>query len=281
MTWYYVLNDQQKGPVEEAELRRLVQERALDEYTLVWREGMANWQPYAEALPRSPSVAAAPPLVPATAPAPARSEGVVCAECGQVFPTDQVIQIANRNICARCKPIATQKLREGVVSESDSERIRKEHISHEASVKSVGFLYFLSALFVGLAGFGGVMAAVSSSGGGVGTPLAVFFIGLCAVQIWAGMGLRQLKGWARIPTGIISALGLLAFPVGTVINLYILYLLFSKKGNMVFSDDYKRVIQETPQIKYRTSIVVWIFLGLLLILIVLGLGSALFVARRH
>jgi hypothetical protein len=280
MTWYYVLKDQQKGPVEEAELRRLVQERALDEYTLVWREGMVNWQPYAEALPQSPSVAVAPPLVQATA--PVVSEGVVCAECGQVFPPDQVIQIANRNICARCKPIATQKLREGVVSESDSERIRKEHISHEASVKSVGFLYFLGALFVGLAGLGGVIAAASGSGGGgVGAPLAIFFLGLCAVQIWAGTGLRKLKGWARIPSGIISALGLLAFPLGTVINLYILYLLFSKKGNMVFSDDYKRVIQETPQIKYRTSIVVWVFLGLLLILIVIGLGSALFVARRH
>ncbi|HKB60455.1 MAG TPA: hypothetical protein VKC56_10480, partial [Gallionellaceae bacterium] len=68
----------------------------------------------------------------------------------------------------------------------------------------------------------------------------------------------------RIVAGVLAGLGLLGFPFGTVISAFILYLLFSKKGAMVFSDEYKQVIADTPDIKYRTSIIVWIFLALLI-----------------
>ena len=95
---------------------------------------------------------------------------------------------------------------------------------------------------------------------------------VAGLQIWTAIGLRQLRSWARIVSGVLSGIGLLGFPLGTLLNGYILYLLFSKKGTMVFSDEYKRVIELTPGIKYRTSIVVWIFLGLLLVL----LGVAVF-----
>jgi hypothetical protein len=77
------------------------------------------------------------------------------------------------------------------------------------------------------------------------------------------------KAWARIPSAILSGLGLISFPLGTLINGYILYLLFSKKDSTIFSDDYKQVIQETPHNKYQTSLLVWIFLGLLALLVVL------------
>jgi hypothetical protein len=45
----------------------------------------------------------------------------------------------------------------------------------------------------------------------------------------------------------------------------------SRKGVVVFSDEYKAVIEATPEIRYKTSIVVWIFLAILLI-VVLGLA---------
>ena len=109
--------------------------------------------------------------------------------------------------------------------------------------------------------------------------VAALFALLGAGQIWVGTGLRRLRRWARIPTGILSGLGLLGFPLGTVINAYILYLIFSQKGKMVFSDEYQAVIEQTPHIKYRTSIVVWILLGLVLALMALGIIMA-FVARR-
>ncbi len=63
---------------------------------------------------------------------------------------------------------------------------------------------------------------------------------------------------------IILAIGLLGFPCGTVISAYLLYLLFSPKGELVFSDPYEEIIQGTPHIKYKTSIIVWIFLFILI-----------------
>ena len=60
----------------------------------------------------------------------------------------------------------------------------------------------------------------------------------------------------------------------SVQSIGVLYLIFSKKGAMVFSDEYKEIIRQTPEMKYRTSIVVWIFLGLLVLLIVVGIISA-------
>jgi hypothetical protein len=40
--------------------------------------------------------------------------------------------------------------------------------------------------------------------------------------------------------------------------------LFSNKGEMVFSDRYEEIIQGTPHIKYKTLIIVWIFLFILI-----------------
>jgi hypothetical protein len=73
-----------------------------------------------------------------------------------------------------------------------------------------------------------------------------------------------------VPIGIIASIGLFFFPWGTVINGYILWLLFSSKGRFVMSPEYQEVIAATPHMKHRTSIVV-ILLGILL-LVVLGSG---------
>jgi len=271
MAWYYISDNQQKGPIEQTEFEGLAKQGVITDSTLVWQQGMANWQACRQV---SPSVLTTPPA-PSFAPAQASSSGVVCAQCGHSFPLDQVIKIGNQYVCAGCKPIAVQKLREGIVN-SDVEQLRKEHISHEASVKSIGLLYFLGAAFLLLAAVGFTAAPSARSG----LAIAALFVGLAALQIWTGVGLRRLRPWARIPSGILSGVGLLAFPIGTLINGYILYLLFSKKGATVFSDEYKQAIEQTPHIKYRTSIVVWIFVVLLLVLVVGGALIAFFASRR-
>ena len=94
------------------------------------------------------------------------------------------------------------------------------------------------------------------------------------LQAACGFHLRRLRPLARIPVGIISALGLLAIPLGTLINGYILYLLFSKKGRFILSPEYQAIVAATPEIKYRTSIVIWILLGLVLVFIVGAIGAS-------
>ena len=77
---------------------------------------------------------------------------------------------------------------------------------------------------------------------------------------------------------MLSAIGLLGFPIGTLINGYILYLFLSKKGRTIFAPAYQDVIAATPHVKYRTSIVIWIFLALLVGLILFAAVGA-FVGR--
>ena len=42
--WYYEFNHQPTGPVEEAEISRLLQNGTITALTLVWRDGMADWK---------------------------------------------------------------------------------------------------------------------------------------------------------------------------------------------------------------------------------------------
>ncbi len=49
MDWYYVDNGRRIGPVDESTLDVLLKAGAVGAGTLVWREGMADWAPYAVA----------------------------------------------------------------------------------------------------------------------------------------------------------------------------------------------------------------------------------------
>ena len=118
MNWYYVDAGQQAGPVDEAQLGELVRSGKIQSDTLVWREGMANWQPYSQVkAPASP--AAAPPPAQAVADPEATREAV-CVECGQIFNKDDMIRHGGNYVCATCKPVFMQKLAEGAKVASGS-----------------------------------------------------------------------------------------------------------------------------------------------------------------
>lgn len=147
---------------------------------------------------------------------------------------------------------------------SEAEAIRREHIKHEASIRSVGILYYLS---------GGLMALIAAmfvaglTDINFGIGLAVVYGALAALSIVVGHQIRALRPWARIAAIVLSVIGLFGFPLGTLINGYILYLLLSKKGQRIFASDYADIVAATPHVKYKTSIVLWIILGVLLLLI--------------
>ena len=71
MTWYYAIGNERQGPVDDAELDRLIASRTITPETLVWRAGMADWQPLAQARPQAVRPAPPPPApIPAPVPAP-------------------------------------------------------------------------------------------------------------------------------------------------------------------------------------------------------------------
>lgn len=158
---------------------------------------------------------------------------------------------------------------------SDAEAVRSEHIKHEASVKSVGILYYIGGVMMLVATI--VLTSIFMAGAQTDSVLMPFGIifaiyGVFIVVSFAlGYGVRKLASWARIPAIIVSCIGLLGFPVGTLINGYILYLLLSEKGRRIFEPDYAEIVAATPHIKYRTSIVVWVVLAIL----ILGIGAAI------
>ena len=164
---------------------------------------------------------------------------------------------------------------------SDVEQFRKKYLTHEASVKSIGVLYLIGAFLLVPMGVFIIVGSLSGGNQANGAPLVIaavggFYIILGFFQGFVGAGLRKLRGWTRTAAIVLSAFGLLGFPVGTLISGYFLYLLASEKGRIVFSEQYKEAIAQTPHIKYKTSIVVWIFLGLLVALIAVGVLALLF-----
>ena len=91
-----------------------------------------------------------------------------------------------------------------------------------------------------------------------------------------GIAIRRLRKWSRVVATIFACIGLLGFPVGTLISAYILYLLLSAQGTMVFSSEYQQIIAETPHVKYQSSKAVkWILIIMVFIFLAI-LGFALF-----
>ena len=159
------------------------------------------------------------------------------------------------------------------VHNTEAEQIRQAHLSHEASVKSIGTLYYLGAilLLLVLFGYSSTLLRVFNEGAAGGSEVgmliggALLMLGLIVFQWILAGGLRKLRPWVRIPTIILSIIGLLGFPLGTLISGYILYLMFAAKSKMVFSPEYREIIAATPHLRYRTSFLKTVLVVILII----------------
>lgn len=167
---------------------------------------------------------------------------------------------------------------------TDAESIRRELLSHEASIRSVGTLYviggvlaLIGTLFM-LIGIGAVLFGEELDGLGTGTlfGLTIAYGLFAAFSIYLGLLLRKADGRAKTGTTILSVLGLLGFPIGTLINAFILYLLHSEKGKRVLAPEYQEVIAATPHIRYKTPTWLIVLLVLFAALIALLLLVAIF-----
>jgi hypothetical protein len=154
-----------------------------------------------------------------------------------------------------------------------AELVRREHLHTEVSIQAVGRLYLLGCILILLAFSGIFIASFASMRNGnvslisfAGSALGA--LAVCAAYGAAGFGLRKFRPWARIVATIIAVIGLIGFPIGTIISGYILYLMWNGKGRTIFTAAYQDVIAATPHVKYKTSIVVWIILGIVLLLLV-------------
>jgi hypothetical protein len=126
--------------------------------------------------------------------------------------------------------------------------------SVQTHVKVLGVIYLavggcmlLGALFLTLT-MGGVAGIVDAAAdpedaavaipilGIAGTALAAF-LGIFALpSLLTGYGLFTFKSWARIVGIVLSAFSLINIPIGTVIGLYGLWILFNKETERLFNN---------------------------------------------
>lgn len=107
MAWYYMNGQERVGPINEAEFEVLVNDGAVTPETYVWRESMTNWMRYGEAVTRAEGMDAQPS---GQTDAPTQQ---LCSECGNLFPPSEMVRYSDTFICAACKPVFFQRLKEG------------------------------------------------------------------------------------------------------------------------------------------------------------------------
>ena len=105
MQWYYADNQQSIGPVEDEAFKTLVQDGKIKMDTLVWHEGMPQWDKYGTVVPNAALT---------TQVRSAVNLGTAnCAQCGQSCRINQMVEFQGTRICADCKPKFFQRVQEG------------------------------------------------------------------------------------------------------------------------------------------------------------------------
>ena len=156
----------------------------------------------------------------------------------------------------------------------DAESIRRQFLNHEASIRSIGFLYLLGFFGMVLLGISSLFMLFSSETMGAGLLMLAVAGVIGLLNYYLGTGLRRLDPKVRLGATILAVIGLLGFPFGTLINGYILYLLHGEKGKRVLTREYQQVVAATPHIKYRTPLWVWLFILAILALFVFAVTMA-------
>lgn len=146
-----------------------------------------------------------------------------------------------------------------------AESLRHRHLFHEAAIRSYSWIFFAVGFLFTLAIISFFEVFITKS-----QPwwlleamvmLLAFVFGL--VQIFVGFGLRSLTNFGRIGGSLLSIMGFLLFPIGTIPSSYLLYLFWSEQGKVVFSDQYRAAMRATPHIRYETSRLIKFFATLL------------------
>ncbi|MDA7915069.1 hypothetical protein N9B98_02255, partial [bacterium] len=125
---------------------------------------------------------------------------------------------------------------------NEFENIRRSHLNHEASIRSFGFIYYLGGgllllMGCGWIGFGLMPTNVQQPNASFAatTVMAGLWVVIGLLQIFVARGMRTLNPIGRIGGSLFGLIGLLFIPVGTLISVYLLYLLLSAKGRFIFS----------------------------------------------
>jgi uncharacterized RDD family membrane protein YckC len=215
MQWFYVENEEQAGPVDDAGFARLQSEGLIQDQTLVYCQGMADWMTLADARSQgfwtAPSAAPEPvppaqnPLAAGMKPRQTEASGMVaCPSCGTRVWENELIPLGDRYVCAHCRDVNLQKIREGV--DPLGANVRYAGFGHRFLGSFVDWIIMQVYSVVLNAMFG--MGILDDAGGVLETPLlityfalailvplayAVYFLGNPRFQATPGMMAAKIK----------------------------------------------------------------------------------------
>ncbi len=180
-----------------------------------------------------------------------------------------------------------------------SEEVRQAYLRHEASVRSLGTIHYVASFLFFIAAFSvfSVLAVRTPPRDEEILALAIG-LGVCvvlgALNLALGGGLRGLRPWARATETILAAFALGGLIIGAVvlgiafgnpaggriagvagclvlalIPVYVIYLLRTRRGRMVFSREYGDVIERTPHIRPPTGRGLLVALAVIVLLLTL------------
>jgi uncharacterized RDD family membrane protein YckC len=115
MNLYYADEGRQVGPIDKTELQSLIKARKIDSRTLVWQPGMQGWEELGLFVRRKTQGGSR------TEQAASTVKQSLCSECGQAFAENDMIRFAEAWVCAGCKPLFVQKIKEGVTLAGEME----------------------------------------------------------------------------------------------------------------------------------------------------------------
>ena len=99
--WYYLEGSEQIGPMSEEQFQTKVQDGTVTPETLVWHQGMADWQAYGQVTSSQSS-------------SPANSGQTLCPNCGAWVTSEDLVQVDRISVCPHCKEDYVQRIKEGL-----------------------------------------------------------------------------------------------------------------------------------------------------------------------
>ena len=148
---------------------------------------------------------------------------------------------------------------------ADWESIRRKHLSHEASLRAYGLIMLLGVAFlmllIGISLYQIFIdegVPLNSPSGLIGAAARAMLLGIIALYLFTGLALWQLHVLSRVGGTLVGLLQLLAFPVGTLLGAYLLYLVWSPKSQVIFSPRYREIRAATPHLRYQWMLAVWV-----------------------
>lgn len=187
--WFYAIGDERKGPVSEEALQKLARDGKINNDSLVWKEGMADWLPYAQV-----SIGSAPPTIPDEIIPGGETER--CAYSGKVMPKSEMIPYGDVWIAPQHKAAFVQQMME------TSEAVPGD-VAYMGGMNYAGFwwrflAYFIDSIILSVvtqvmaiplgfvAGFSGMEdpEAMETLGIGVILATALYMIAALALYIW-------------------------------------------------------------------------------------------------